>query len=126
MGYGKRALKLLKNYYAGKFTSLNENDLSDDDGNGFEEIDDEEVGLLKESIAPRKKIPTLLKRLSERRPESLDYVGTSYGLTPELLKFWKSQKFVPIYLRYGIIHAHTCSMTFNHLNHVSTVKKPTI
>lgn len=68
MGYGKRALKLLKNYYSGQFTSLNENDLSDDEG-GFEEIDDEEVGLLKETITPRKKIPTLLKRLSERRPE---------------------------------------------------------
>lgn len=101
MGYGKRALKLLKNYYAGQFTSLNENVLSDEEDNGFEKIDDEEVGLLKESITPRKKIPTLLKRLSERRPESLDYVGTSYGLTPELLKFWKSQKFVPVYLRYG-------------------------
>lgn len=99
MGYGKRALKQLKNYYAGKFTSLNENELIDDDNdNGFEQIDDEEVGLLKETIAPRKKIPTLLKRLSERRPEKLDYIGTSYGLTTELLKFWKSQKFVPVYL----------------------------
>lgn len=80
---------------------MNENDLNDDDDsdNGFEKIDDEDVGLLKESIAPRKKIPTLLKRLAERRPERLDYIGTSYGLTPELLKFWKSQKFVPVYLR---------------------------
>lgn len=69
MGYGKRALKLLKNYYEGQFTSLNENDLPDDGGSGFQEIDDEEVGLLKETIAPRKSIPTLLKRLSERRPE---------------------------------------------------------
>lgn len=103
MGYGKRALKLLKNYYAAQFTSLNENSLNDgdddDDDNAFDKIDDEEVGLLKETIAPRKKIPTLLKRLSERRPEKLDYIGTSYGLTAELLKFWKSQKFVPVYLR---------------------------
>lgn len=100
MGYGKRALQLLRKYYAGEFTSLNENDLDDDadSDNGFEKIDDEEIGLLKESIAPRKKIPTLLKRLSERRPERLDYIGTSYGLTNELLKFWKSQKFVPVYL----------------------------
>lgn len=100
MGYGKRALKLLKKYYAGDFIPLNEDELLDGDSDdGFEKIDDEEVGLLKETIAPRKKIPTLLKRLSERRPERLDYVGTSYGLTPELLKFWKSQKFVPVYLR---------------------------
>lgn len=101
MGYGKRALKLLKSYYAGEFTSMNENELNSDDDsdNGFEKIDDNEVGLLKESISPRKRIPTLLKRLSERRPERLDYIGTSYGLTSELLKFWKSQRFVPVYLR---------------------------
>lgn len=102
MGYGKRALKLLKSYYAGQFTSLSEKDLTDDE-DGFEEIDDEEIGLLKETIAPRKKIPTLLKRLSERRPERLDYIGTAYGLTGELLKFWKSQKFVPVYLRWAIL-----------------------
>lgn len=40
MGYGKRALKLLKNYYAGKFAQLDENvkiddDESDDQGNIF-------------------------------------------------------------------------------------------
>lgn len=128
MGYGRRALKLLKNYYSGKFTSLDENedgedDDSDDNGKfppqdfsvfylfelnqsytnhvpGYEKVDDENVGLLKEVIAPRKKVPTLLKKLSERRPERLDYIGTSYGLTKDLLKFWKSQKFVPVYLRY--------------------------
>lgn len=127
MGYGKRALKLLKNYYAGHFTSIDEEEdidgeeESDDNGNslvtqktfqikiiikqnyvitiGYENLNDDSVGLLKEVIAPRKKIPTLLKRLSERKPEKLDYIGTSFGLTKDLLKFWKSQKFVPVYLR---------------------------
>ena len=66
---------------------------------GIDKIDDEQFGLLKEQISPRKKIPVLLKRLTERRPERLDYIGTSYGLTGDLLKFWKSQKFVPVYLR---------------------------
>lgn len=114
MGYGKRALKLLKHYYEGKFTNLNEirfND--DDDDNGIEEIGDEEVGLLKEEIKPRKKVPTLLKRLSERRPEKLDYIGTSFGLTPELLKFWKNQKFVPVYLSQktnDLTGEHSCIM----------------
>lgn len=130
MGYGKRALKQLKNYYAGQFTSLSEKDLSDDE-DGFEEIDDDEVGLLKETIAPRKRIPTLLKRLSERRPEKLDYIGTSYGITAELLKFWKSQKFVPVYLRYvclivsneieleKIFNVNFCTIFFFQLKHCS-------
>lgn len=66
---------------------------------GIEEVDAEDVGLLKETIAPRRKIPTLLKRLNERAPENIDYIGTSYGLTKDLLKFWKNQGFVPVYIR---------------------------
>lgn len=34
MGYGKRALKLLRDYYAGKFTDLDENIDSNADTNG--------------------------------------------------------------------------------------------
>ncbi|XP_053671171.1 RNA cytidine acetyltransferase [Anopheles nili] len=100
MGYGKRALNQLKSYYEGKFPfeSNDSNEEYDDESNGIETIDDEDVDLLKEVIEPRKKIPTLLKSLTERKPEMLDYLGTSFGLTGELLRFWKSQKFVPVYL----------------------------
>ena len=31
-------------------------------------------------------MPPLLQRLTERKPESLDYLGVSYGLTPQLLR----------------------------------------
>lgn len=112
MGYGKRALLMLKNYYEGKFTSLSENE-EDAEEEGFEEINDEDADLLSEVIKPRKKIPTLLKRLQERKPEMLDYIGTSYGLTQELLKFWKSQKFVPVYLSQkenNLTGEHSCIM----------------
>ncbi|XP_055594406.1 RNA cytidine acetyltransferase [Uranotaenia lowii] len=113
MGYGKRALKLLRNYYEGNFTSLADEELDEEDNNGIQAIDDEEVGLLKEVIEPRKKIPTLLKRLSERRPEPLDYLGASFGLTNDLLRFWKSQKFVPVYLSQKeneLTGEHSCIM----------------
>ena len=32
-------------------------------------------------------MPPLLQRLSERKPESLDYLGVSYGLTSQLLRY---------------------------------------
>lgn len=113
MGYGKRAIQLLRNYYEGKFTSLNEGAEMETEDTGIEEINDDEADLLTEVIKPRKKIPTLLKRLAERKPEHLDYLGTSYGLTQELLKFWKSQKFIPVYLSQkenDLTGEHSCIM----------------
>lgn len=32
-------------------------------------------------------MPPLLQRLTERKPEALDYLGVSYGLTPQLLRY---------------------------------------
>lgn len=32
-------------------------------------------------------MPPLLQRLTERKPETLDYLGVSYGLTPQLLRY---------------------------------------
>lgn len=82
---------------------------------GIQEVDDEDIGLLKEVIAPKKKIPTLLKRLVERIPERIDYIGTSYGLTKDLLKFWKSLQFVPVYLSQrsnDLTAEHSCIMLY--------------
>lgn len=44
-------------------------------------------------------MPPLLQRLSQRKPEMLDYVGVSYGLSPNLLRFWKRAGYCPLYLR---------------------------
>lgn len=49
---------------------------------------------------PRKSLPPLLLKLSERPAERLDYLGVSFGITAPLLKFWKRAGFVPVYLRY--------------------------
>lgn len=38
-------------------------------------------------------------RLEERSAEELDYLGVSFGLTLELLKFWKKAGFAPVYVR---------------------------
>ena len=95
MGYGSRALHLLQEYYEGKIVGIRE----DVEEETIDEVPDEELGLLQENVAPRKNLPPLLLELSERPPEPLNYLGTSYGLTANLLRFWKKGGYVPTYVR---------------------------
>merc|ERR1719367_514389 len=95
MGYGSRALYLLQEYYEGKIICVRE----DVEEESIDQVQDEELGLLEETLAPRKNLPPLLLELSERPPEPLHYIGTSYGLTASLLRFWKKSGFVPTYVR---------------------------
>jgi N-acetyltransferase 10 len=58
-------------------------------------------------------MPPLFSKLSERRPDNLDYVGVSYGLTQPLHRFWKRASFAPVYLRQTpneLTGEHTCVM----------------
>lgn len=87
MGYGTRALDILKQYYEFKIPNLDEESKSVQEE--IENVDEDEVGLLEEHIEPKKSLPPLLFKLSERPPEKLDYLGVSFGLTEGLLKFWK-------------------------------------
>ena len=100
MGYGGKAMQLLQQYFEGKFPSLSEDASADTTNNnavngGTDSNDtsgapingDSETSLLlNEKIAPRKKLPPLLLKLNERRPETLDYLGVAFGLTESLLK----------------------------------------
>ncbi|KAK5619435.1 N-acetyltransferase 10 [Crenichthys baileyi] len=73
----------------------------------------EAVSLLEEVVTPRKELPPLLLKLSERRAERLDYLGVSYGLTAQLLKFWKKAGYTPVYLRQTpneLTGEHSCVM----------------
>ncbi|XP_075234624.1 RNA cytidine acetyltransferase l(1)G0020 [Lycorma delicatula] len=110
MGYGSRALSLLKDYYEHRIANLDENVVPVET---IDSIQDDEIGLLQERIEPRKKLPPLLLKLNERPAEYLDYIGVSYGLTAPLLKFWKRANFVPVYLRQttnDLTGEHTCIM----------------
>lgn len=111
MGYGSRALQLLQMYYEGQFPALEEN--VNDNPQEITAIGSEAVSLLEESVVPRKNLPPILLRLSERPAEKLDYLGVSYGLTPKLLKFWKRAGFIPVYLRQtpnDLTGEHSCIM----------------
>ncbi|XP_062579158.1 RNA cytidine acetyltransferase-like [Saccostrea cucullata] len=110
MGYGSRALSLLKQYYKGEVVSLSESVDTEPETNV---VDDQEVNLLEERVTPRKNLPPLLMKLNERKPEKLDYLGVSYGLTSGLLKFWKKNGFAPVYLRQtpnDLTGEHSCIM----------------
>ncbi|NXI93775.1 NAT10 acetyltransferase, partial [Psophia crepitans] len=111
MGYGSRALTLLQMYYEGKFPCLEETTIQKP--KEIATVSSETVSLLEEVVTPRKNLPPLLLKLSERQAENLDYLGVSYGLTPRLLKFWKRAGFVPVYLRQtpnDLTGEHSCIM----------------
>ncbi|KAJ9270160.1 hypothetical protein DTO212C5_3654 [Paecilomyces variotii] len=116
MGYGSRALELLTDFYEGKFTSLSED--VEYPSEELVRVTDEELenaNLLDDNIHVRdiRSMPPLFGKLSERRPDNLDYVGVSYGLTPALHKFWKRASFAPVYLRQTpneLTGEHSCVM----------------
>lgn len=126
MGYGSRAINLLLEYYSGKYNiSLDENKKAAGDEQGSDSEDEAQGGngstsLLNEIVGPRKNIPPLLRRLHERKSESLDYIGVSFGLTSGLYNFWSKLSFVPLYTRQTaneLTGEHTCIMiTRSHLS----------
>ncbi|KAJ3473426.1 hypothetical protein NLG97_g10313 [Lecanicillium saksenae] len=117
MGYGSKALELLINYYEGKFANLSEDEdqAMEDRVSRVTDAELSKASLLDDKIAVRdvSKMPPLFTALAQKRPQKLDYVGVSYGLTPELQKFWKRSSFAPVYLRQtanDLTGEHTCVM----------------
>ncbi|KAJ4287927.1 N-acetyltransferase 10 [Kalmusia sp. IMI 367209] len=116
MGYGSRALELLVDFYDGKFASLSEKEQKEVEG--MRRVTEEELEnatLLKDEVKVReaKNMPPLFAHLPEIKAPQLDYVGVSYGLTPQLHKFWKRASFIPVYLRQTaneLTGEHTCVM----------------
>ena len=81
--------------------------------------------MLEEQIEPRKNLPPLLLKLNEREPERLAYMGVSFGLTSELLRFWKKIGYLPVYLRQtpnDLTGEHSC-IVLKELNQELNQKK---
>ncbi|KAH8157659.1 hypothetical protein CIB48_g10585 [Xylaria polymorpha] len=100
-GYGAKALSDLISFYEGKFASLSEGELENE--TKLVRVTDAELenGTLKDEITVRDiaTLPPLFSKLSECRPSAIEYIGVSYGLTQPLHKFWRINKFSPVYLR---------------------------
>ncbi|OBZ68966.1 hypothetical protein A0H81_11153 [Grifola frondosa] len=114
MGYGARALQALNAFYSGEYFNLDETSAPEPSYPDPSNVD-ESTSLLtdKPSVRAATEMPPLLQRLTERKPETLDYLGVSYGLTPPLLRFWKRGGYVPLYLRQttsDLTGEHTCVM----------------
>ena len=95
-------MELLFRYYNGEMVSLGggDDDEEEEEESGDEtpsESDDDDVPtpassggalLHREALRPRKKLPPLLLPLSAVPTPRLDWLGTSFGLTPSLHNFW--------------------------------------
>ena len=111
MGYGRRTLQLLRQYFEGKieFTGEEEDDPMDEDDDEDDKIDKRDDGSLHEVAKPRKHLPSLLVSLSDRRAERLhvspflfltvSWLGVSFGLTESLFNFYEREGYAPVYLR---------------------------
>lgn len=118
MGYGSRAMDLLISYFQGELTAgLAPAPVGcfGGEGQAAAEQEDhlEEPQLLKEKMAVRKTLPPLLTPLHDRPPETLHWIGVSFGLTSQLLNFWSRKKFKACYLRQtsnDLTGEHSCIM----------------
>ena len=111
-GYGSRAVELLYRFYNGDMVSLDDGDDEEDEVEEQEseaedndsDSDDDGVtkgqkGIRAEKLAPRKELPPLLLPLTEVKAPRLDWIGTSFGLTLNLHKFWSRAGMQMLYLR---------------------------
>lgn len=116
MGYGSQALKYLIEFYEGKFTNLSEiEDARTEEMVRVTDAEIEKSTLLSDNVKVRDilTMPPLFSKLSECRPQALEYLGVSFGLTSPLHKFWKRASFAPVYLRQTpneLTGEHSCVM----------------
>ncbi|GMN33414.1 hypothetical protein TIFTF001_004140 [Ficus carica] len=108
----KEAKVIASWYYEGQFAPISEMDYNDVETSPVKVTEAaKKVSLLEETIEPRKNLPHLLAHLRERKPEKLHYIGVSFGLTLDLLRFWRKHKFIPFFIGHtpsSVTGEHTC------------------
>jgi len=70
-------------------------------------------GLKDEKVKPKKHLKPILCKLNERVPVPIHYIGTSFGVTKELMGFWRKNLFETAYVRQTaneLTGEHSCLM----------------
>jgi len=112
MKYGKHAIGMLIKYFKGELVSIDE----DSDEEEVEDVVKNEIPntnvLLTETIAPRRTGKPLFSSLTGNPPH-IDWIGTSFGLTERLMKFWQFNGFSPVYVcrdKNQVTGEHSCML----------------
>lgn len=120
MGYGSRALDLLVQYFQGQLSAeslpLDAGMFGGESGvastlTASRSTTSAGADLLNEDIAPRATLPPLLTPVADRPCERLHWLGSSFGLTSNLLSFWSRKGFHVTYLRQtasDVTGEHSC------------------
>lgn len=117
MGYGKRAMRQLEQFFSGDLLSV-------EDPIAYEEHFDSKAAD-SEELKPRTNLKPLMTKLDQVKPILLHWLGVSFGLTSELWKFYKREQYRPVYLRQtsnDITGEHTMIVLKQLLNNVNGVK----
>ena len=113
MGYGSRALALLRKFFIGEMASEDQSPFYQ--YNSYSKTGDVRSlgGGLDEKLKPNKKLKPLLKNLTELSPPNMHYLGVSFGLTEQLFKFWKRGGYEVVYVKQNCNDTtgeHSCIM----------------
>ncbi|KAJ2377450.1 N-acetyltransferase 10 [Coemansia sp. RSA 2607] len=118
MGYGSRALELLRDFYQGRCVPLGDRLPPAAEEPGLPSLTAAELAsadLTRDTLHVRdpSTLPPLFLRLSEKRAPHLHWLGVSYGLTQKLHRFWRRAGYTPVYVRQtanDLTGEYTCVM----------------
>ncbi|CAD7960202.1 unnamed protein product [Amoebophrya sp. A25] len=102
-GYGQEAIRQLIRWTEGEMapaTGYASEEEDEDADVATSSASKKDSNKDEHQLVAKAKIPVLLKEVTETRPVfSLDWLGTSFGVTLGLFEFWRKLGFSPVYVR---------------------------